>query len=339
MNPLTTMMSTEKENSGPAIQSARSHDSGRTVLYPDLYVLTNDKHWTMTPEAHNYAAAAGSFCFVTTENREQQDLYNLTTFPCVQRSLCLDEVISDSSSVQVDVRKRVDSQTRDMLERCMDTCGKAAGARAKRRSRARQEASAQEVRGYYKQFAEAKHFEWTSWIDNEVFDLVDLRKVSKSWEPFFKDSLMMSSHHDVERQLPQEAGRPPHTAARLKKHAYGMNDPPDAGGTFLTRHCVAMAWFPHEPIDALTCCILSRRVSELGNTGDKGPSHSSTAQKTPSLNHVSYQRWNLHLKKNAGSHSWKSSYRKIRGRSRQSVDDLFGTDGNDMEQRVLSKYF
>ena len=27
--------------SGPAIQSARSHDSGRTVLYPDLCILTN----------------------------------------------------------------------------------------------------------------------------------------------------------------------------------------------------------------------------------------------------------------------------------------------------------
>ena len=59
----------------------------------------------------------------------------------------------------------------------MATCGKAAGARAKRRSRARKEAPAQEVRGYYKQFAEAKHLEWKSRIDNEVFDLVDLRKV------------------------------------------------------------------------------------------------------------------------------------------------------------------
>ena len=41
-----------KGESGPAIQSARSHDSGNTVLYPDLYVLTNDERWTMTPEAH-----------------------------------------------------------------------------------------------------------------------------------------------------------------------------------------------------------------------------------------------------------------------------------------------
>ena len=55
----------------------------------------------MTPEAHKYAAAAGSFLFATSENGEQQDLYNLTAIPCVQRSLCLDEVINDSSSAQV----------------------------------------------------------------------------------------------------------------------------------------------------------------------------------------------------------------------------------------------
>ena len=54
---------------------------------------------------------------------------------------------------------------------------RATGARAKRRSRARKDASAKEVRGYYKQFAEAKHLEYKSWVDNEVFDLVDLRKV------------------------------------------------------------------------------------------------------------------------------------------------------------------
>ena len=58
----------------------------------------------------------------------------------------------------------------------MATCGKAAGARAKKISRARKEASAQKVRGYNMQFAEAKHLEWKSWIDNEVFDLVDKRK-------------------------------------------------------------------------------------------------------------------------------------------------------------------
>ena len=45
------------------------------------------------------------------------------------------------------------------------------------RSRARKEASAQEVREYYKQFAEAQHLEHRSWVDSEVFDPIDLRKV------------------------------------------------------------------------------------------------------------------------------------------------------------------
>ena len=44
---------------------------------------------------------------------------------------------NDSSNTQVEVPKGVDSQTSDMLERCMATCGKAAGTRAKRRGRRR----------------------------------------------------------------------------------------------------------------------------------------------------------------------------------------------------------
>ena len=143
------------------------------MLYPDLYVLTNDEHW----KAHKYGAAAGSSCFVTAENVEHQVKYNLTTIPGVQRSLCLDEVIDDSSSTQVEFPKGVDSQTRDMLERCVATCGKAAGARVKKKSRARKEASAQEVRAHYKQFAEAKRLEYKSWVDNEVCDLIGMRKV------------------------------------------------------------------------------------------------------------------------------------------------------------------
>ena len=97
--------------------------------------------------------------------------------PCVQRSLFLDEVIKHYRNSQVNVPSEVNSQTRDMLERCMATCGRVAGSRAKMRSRARKQAQAQEVRAYHKLFAEAKHHEYKSWVDNEVFDLVDVRKV------------------------------------------------------------------------------------------------------------------------------------------------------------------
>ena len=69
----------------------------------------------MTPDAHKHAAAR-SFCFVTTENGEQQDIFDLITVPGVQRSLCLEEVIDDSSRTQVEFPNGVGNQTRDMLE-------------------------------------------------------------------------------------------------------------------------------------------------------------------------------------------------------------------------------
>ena len=60
--------------------SAQSQDSGRTVLYSDLHVVIHCEHWAMTPETHKYAAAAGSFCFVTTGNGRQQDIYKFDHF-------------------------------------------------------------------------------------------------------------------------------------------------------------------------------------------------------------------------------------------------------------------
>ena len=92
MNPLTMMTSTEKEN---LAQQCKVHE----VMTPEEQCSAqNDEHWTMTPEAHQCAAAAGSFCFVTAENGEQQERYNLTTIPGVQGSLCLQELIDDSSN-------------------------------------------------------------------------------------------------------------------------------------------------------------------------------------------------------------------------------------------------
>ena len=145
---------------------SQSQDSEGTLYDPDLYFLTDDEHRTMTPEIHKYAVEAGSFCFVTTENGDQQDICNLITMPCVQRSFYLNERTNNSDVMKVEVPKGVDGRTRDMLERCMASCGRPAGTRAKMRPRARKEASAQEVRGCYKQFDGAKHLEYKSWVDN-----------------------------------------------------------------------------------------------------------------------------------------------------------------------------
>ena len=102
----------------------------------------------------------------------------MITIPNLQRSLYLNEATNDYEIIKTEVPDGVDGQTRDMLERCMTTCGRAAGTRAKMGSRARKETSAQEVRGYNKQFAAAKHLAYRSWVDNKVFDHIDLRQVT-----------------------------------------------------------------------------------------------------------------------------------------------------------------
>ena len=123
------------------------------MLYPDLHVLTNDEHWTVTPETHKYGAAAGSYCFVTTESGEKQDVCNLITMPRLQRTLSLNEVIENSSNTRVELPDGVDSQTRNMLERCMATCGNAARARAQMQSRARKKRRPRKYEDTKKHFA------------------------------------------------------------------------------------------------------------------------------------------------------------------------------------------
>ena len=112
--PDASVISGDEDSEYSDEYSAQSQDSGRTILYPDLYVLTDDEHWTMKPETHKYAAAAES-C-VTTENGDQQDICNLTTMPCVQRSVYLNKMANDFSNKQVEVPKGVDGRTRDVLE-------------------------------------------------------------------------------------------------------------------------------------------------------------------------------------------------------------------------------
>ena len=118
--------------------SARSQDFGRTVVFPDLYILTNDEHSTVTLATQKYSAAVGFFTFVTTANGTPGKIHF------------------------------------DYYAKCEATVPQ--GSDRQFQQHARKEASTQEVRGYRKQFTEAKHIEWKSWINNEVFHLVDLRK-------------------------------------------------------------------------------------------------------------------------------------------------------------------
>ena len=79
-------------------------------------------------------------------------------------------------------------------------------------------------------------------------------------------------------------------------------------------------------------------MSELGNTWYNGPSHSRTVQKTLSLNHVNDQKMETAFEKTldpiAGS---TATGKSVVGIINLFVDGLFGTGGNEMEQRVLTR--
>ena len=128
-----------------------------TIQISTFSLLMSVGHWH---QRHKYVAAAGAFCFATTENGAQEDTCNLTTMPCVQRSLYLNERTNNFGNMKVDVPKGVDGRTR-----------------AKMNSRARMEASAQEVRGYYKTVCWSKTPRVQILGRHWSFDLVDLRKV------------------------------------------------------------------------------------------------------------------------------------------------------------------
>ena len=122
-------------------KTASAYSGDEDSEYSDEYSAQSEDSG-MTPETHKYLAAAGSLCFVTTENGDQQDTCNLTTMPCGQRTLYLYEMTNNFSNIQAEISKGVDGRTRDVLEQCMTTCEKAGRIKAKKRSRPRREASA-----------------------------------------------------------------------------------------------------------------------------------------------------------------------------------------------------
>ena len=90
----------------------------------------------------------------------------------------------------------------------------------------RKKTTQQEKRQLAQQFLEAKEAECQSWIDNEVFDLVDMRKTKVRNFVAGRWVLTVKKDKDGNFQVPPEYGYPPYIGARLKKPGYGLNDAP-----------------------------------------------------------------------------------------------------------------
>ena len=137
-------------------------DDAATIFYPeaqdDLYVLEDKSHWCMLPESHKVSAMTCSFSFPRDVESKVFDVSQIHTTQRTFLALGLDVGPELSTACAV-----VGSAL-------------AAPSRAKV-NRARKEASVMDKRHFAKQFLEAKKAEYQSWLDNDVFELVDMRKL------------------------------------------------------------------------------------------------------------------------------------------------------------------
>ena len=67
-------------------------------------------------------------------------------------------------------------------------------------------------------------------------------------------------NRDVVCQLPPEASHPPNIAARLKKHAYGMNDAPRRWLNILDKALCSYGMVPTKTWQMLLCITLNEFV-------------------------------------------------------------------------------
>ena len=134
--------------------------------------------------------------FATTFAGDQVDVLDLATSPSVSEALSFlctkpdtkpsDELLADAPYDDPDEvllsqlaaldrslgPNRASNQNRKERRACFKAT------KLKRPDRSRKEATATDQKKYVKDFLEAKLKEYKSWVDNDVFELVDLRKVA-----------------------------------------------------------------------------------------------------------------------------------------------------------------
>ena len=96
--------------------------------------------------------------------------------------------------------------------------------------------------------------------------------------------------------------------------------PPDAGETFLTKHCVVMVWFLRELIDVVLCCIPTQSRKRSRNQNNLTRCHDAAFEKM--------------LDPITGS---PAAGKSVAGIIDLFADDLLGTGGTEMEQHVLDR--
>ena len=188
------------DNNDPDTDNDDDETDHGTIYYPDmdhdLLVLEDSGIWEKLPDSHTIAANTTSLSYATDLAGEPVDLLDLSTSPQVSEALSFlctkpdskpsDEILGETSYEDPDDvllsqlaaldRSLGPNRATNQSRKERRACYKAS--KAKRPDRSRKEATATDQKKYVKDFLEAKLKEYESCVDNDVFELVDLRKVT-----------------------------------------------------------------------------------------------------------------------------------------------------------------
>ena len=157
-------------------KSPKKNDFHGLIIDHDISFLTDEQR---------YAGETGSFQICRDADGQPIDLDNVETPQTTLRSLYAEthgSFFNVQSNDQTSARLGQATESDDelnLIQFCLKAQSKAHG---KQMSTAKikksKEATQTELRSYAKQFQEAKRKEIDSWIENDVYDLVDIRKLS-----------------------------------------------------------------------------------------------------------------------------------------------------------------
>ena len=157
-------------------EDGESEDSQRTRFYDDHQadLVLDEAHWSLMTAEQKICANTGSF----TVPRDIEG--NPVLLGRVKGTF------NSSPRCGVSHQKYTDQNHVDQLCKHMTDDDRALlvlySSKQALIGKKRKEATATEIRAYQKQFLEAKQLECKSWLDNEVFDLVDTRKIQvRNW--------------------------------------------------------------------------------------------------------------------------------------------------------------
>ena len=178
--------SEESENTeDPSVDPSSFLQTYLEAEEPDMIYDPETSDWNRYTEMDKEACVTGNFSFVRNCDRDILSLESYIPSRRVCESFLVAPATKNSNTDIFEQMPGITNEDKAMLSLCFDARGqlysgfKAAPTPTSAKIKKRKEASSQDKRDYSKEFWEAKQKEIQSWIDNEVYELADVRKLSK----------------------------------------------------------------------------------------------------------------------------------------------------------------